>query len=591
MWRWARKFPSAGYSAAFASASLLVLVPAARLDFDRHHSGYVLAQAIAVHAGTSIHDGVAGQYGPVTPWLQSLALYFPASPALSLQLLNALLIAVTLFLLADMGRRCPEDWPDMRGAGWAAAFAWLVLCDVWIGVPMFPWSSTLAAALSVGTLYALSRAIRCSDEDSQMRATLWAMGAGAAVGLMPFTRINVGLASLAVIVVLCVVSFGSRGSATRRLSISVLVGAGATILACVAVLISSGAVVDYFMQAVLWPLQWGGRAAESKHTLGNLRGLLVQQAVPLIVFAAVLVLQFKADSRFDSHFRKRALAVFTVCSGLLIVVWEQKLVAVEVEGSEGWSSLLSPSRIVAIATTPNTSYIYLFFFTSLLVIVGVIGCASMALLRRGRESARICPWLLTAGLGLASLTQVVPTWDTRHVWWGAPIPLLLLFVAVDKVGSLWTPTRNSLWLPLVAAFVMATLSGHAFVTKDRVDAPTGSVLAGMRVEGSVARAITEDQNLLARYLQGAESAVFLVSDGDLSILSGTFRSADAYFVSWGDVPLLSTRLGTNPPIIIQRQTTDAAEGAEDEARAEVAKLTDYQLSASNGRLLIYTRRS
>lgn len=72
-------------SVAFAVASFFLLWPFARLDFDRHHDGYMLAQAIAVHQGASVHTEVFAQYGPVTLWLHSLALFLPMGPALALR--------------------------------------------------------------------------------------------------------------------------------------------------------------------------------------------------------------------------------------------------------------------------------------------------------------------------------------------------------------------------------------------------------------------------------------------------------------------------------------------------------------------------
>lgn len=181
-----------------AIASFFLLWPFARLDFDRHHDGCMLAQAIAVNHGEAVHADVFAQYGPMTPWLQSVALFLPIGPGLALRTLNVALVALTVFLLADMGRRTPRNWPVSTAVGWWAAIAWIALADVWIGIPMLPWSSTLAAMLSVATLYCLTKSLHYAEDARVVASAATALAGGLLLGLMPFSRINVGLSAMAV---------------------------------------------------------------------------------------------------------------------------------------------------------------------------------------------------------------------------------------------------------------------------------------------------------------------------------------------------------------------------------------------------------
>ena len=89
----------------------LIQIPFARIAFDSHHDGYMLAAAIGVKDGGVIHRDVVSQYGPITTLLHSVALLLPFGPALALRLFTAFQLAVTAALIADLGRVAPKGWP------------------------------------------------------------------------------------------------------------------------------------------------------------------------------------------------------------------------------------------------------------------------------------------------------------------------------------------------------------------------------------------------------------------------------------------------------------------------------------------------
>jgi len=119
------RFPAAIVGFGFLTA----LWPFARLDFDRHHDGYMLTAAIAHHTGLDLHREVAMQYGPLTTWTQELFLHLPIAPAFALRIWTILLLAATAAIIADLGRVAPDSWRLNLWTSSGAAVVWALMCD------------------------------------------------------------------------------------------------------------------------------------------------------------------------------------------------------------------------------------------------------------------------------------------------------------------------------------------------------------------------------------------------------------------------------------------------------------------------------
>ena len=566
-------------SVAFAVASFFLLWPFARLDFDRHHDGYMLAQAIAVHQGASVHTDVFAQYGPVTPWLQSLALYLPMGPALALRTVNVAFIAAAAFLLADMGRRMPRGWPVTRAVGWWAAIAWLVLADVWMAVPMLPWSSTVAAMLSVATLYLLGRSLRNAEDGCMRAASITALLGGAVLGLMPFTRINVGLSAVAVcLVVAALIVFWERGT-KRTVATLFIFGAALSMLTVVIVLARTASLAEFYRQSIEWPVTWGRNSIDGSHAQGWLRYTLIRQTFPVALACVALCLQFWARSGSSGRpVGRRNANIFTVSAGMIVVIWENLRIRTNAGEESWWKSLAS--ELFFYASSSNNEYLY--FFMALAVVVSVVTCATAAyrLLFRLASVSEMTPWLLLGGLALSGLTQSVPTWDPRHLWWAAPIGLLLLFSIVRAISDLHKLSGNLLMLPLVFVTVAGVFSGYTYWGFERVEGRPGTVIEGMLVNRAKFNQINEDTQFLRDHLSDSRSIIYLVDDGDLSVLDGQYRSADSYFVDWGGSPQVDTRILDGDPIVVQTSLFDKAK------TNELSRSTKYEVVARNPRLAI-----
>lgn len=528
----------------FGVAVFLLLVPVSRLDFDLHHDGYVLAGAIGVHEGLRVHTDVFAQYGPVLPWVQSLSLFLPVGNAFSLRLLNAALIAVGAYLLADSGRRTSTRWPVTRAVGWWAAISWVVLADVWLAIPMLPWSSTLAAVLLLLIWTFVSRAVFRSEMGSQGMARLNAALAGSVLPALIFTRLNVGIVALAGLLIVGA-TLGLRKLTSHR---------GLCLAAGTGVLVSFAAIAvpltlwkawsPYTNQAVVW--------AYSNHVgtspFWALQGpalLLIGQLVPIGLYAV-----WYLGIRFTPVALRRP-ELWTWFIGTLVVVFETRRIFTPDELSAKSGTLFTANRLFLLITQPNDQYLALFMSLVVGTIVFLVIRYSTSRKTRSRSKS-LLPWALLTVLAAAGLVQTAPTWDPRHIWWGLPPGLLLLFsffsTFVKKLGW-WS---HPLLIPILAASVMSAVSGWNFARIDRVEGADGTLIDNMYLKADTVAALERQRRFLAREVPQGTNVIFISPDGYLSVIDGRWRSHDPYFVSWGNPPPLPRRTKDVDFLVVQR---------------------------------------
>ena len=103
-----------------------------------------------------------------------------------------------------------------------------------------------------------------------------------------------------------------------------------------------------------------------------------------------------------------------------------------------------------------------------------------------------------------------------------------------------------------------------------------------------ARAIEEDTKLLLDSIPAGERAIFLVPNGHWAVLSGNYRSVDPYFVDWGPLPPLASRLNGHPVIVAASDVAASAilPGQAATSRDELRAL-GYAPVASNDRIVVF----
>jgi hypothetical protein len=544
-----------GGSITLGVAALCLMLPFARLDFDRHHDGIMLGAAIAVKDGLHVQGDAFAQYGPVTSWLQALSMFLPVSPALAIRVLNVILIAVVVFLLADIGRIRPMYWPTRLWAGRLAAATWVAVADVFAWVPMLPWSSTVAAALSAGALYCIVRSLHDAEAERASTAKRWACAGGFLVGAMPFTRVNVGLATIAVVLTIGVVLsfFRVRESACARL---VLAGLFSSLAFFVLVLFVTGSLGAWWQQSIVWPTKWQD-GTSSTMNVDALKSTVRALRVPLLV-VSVAAVAVKVLGRRRQRARS-GFAVANVIFGISILAYfflrgnqPGAIGAARVAGSSDW-----------LPRTSSTINYLAFLSWSVILVAPLFALVTVCLTIAGRHDRRSAvAWIMLGGFGVAGLVQVWPVSDSRHYWWGLPLGLLFLFSIPDEgVGEHAAALHrfNPYVLGLLPSLLIAGGAGTAYLAVPRQAAPDDSATSGMLMSADptnlamAAEPLDGDFEAMHRSVPDGRSTLFYVNDGIFSSFDGHYHSIDPYFVYWGLVPPVRERLADRPFIVVDNE--------------------------------------
>ena len=551
--------------------AFVLLVPFARLDFDPHHDGYVLAAAIGVHEGLHVHTDIFAQYGPVLPWLQGAALYLPFGPALDLRLLNAALLALSVFLLADLGRVTPTSWPITKRTGWWAAVAWFLLSDIWLYSPMLPWSSTVAIVLTLLMLGLVGRGIRRRDLHDQAWARFDFFAAGALCPVLFFTRINVASALLLGILALAIVGHKSFWR-NRGLLISASVGGVVAAGVITGVMYVQGALPEYARQAILYPFGYHVGVQASSSVLYPYLWALIQQ-LPAVLLIAVAVL-------FVRRSRSRTARVLTgTLAGCLVVAYENRRIVTEPTLDGWWSRLTSPNDVFLTGTQPNFNYLYLVVALALTSCMALVFAALLKWRRTGVLPAGSIRWGFLSALTLAGLAQTVPTWDARHVWWGIPIGVLLVGATIQTFMRETPGWTISFIVTILAVAIMACFSAWNYLYVARVEVTSGHLVQGMRIDSDLSDRLKRELDLQRESIPPGSAVLYLHPDGYVSVIDGSWRSMDRNFVSWGPLPALSDRLVGADVVLVQFGSLRMWE--------EGLSASGFRLRASSPETLIY----
>lgn len=545
-----------------ALMSAVALTPFGRLDYDRVHDGWMLAGAVSVKSGRTLHTDVFNQFGPVATWTQSLFLSLPVSPALALRLVTILMIAGTVFLLADMGRLRSTGFPVTQSSGLLAAVAWLVLSDVWGVGPMRPWPVFFTNFLVVLSAYLVSRAWMCIQESHLRRARVLLLCAGASIGIALFTRVASGLVILAALAV-CALAASRACPSVVRLAAWILPGflLGAGLI--VASLGMSGSLADFYGDSIVWPLEfWKPGPMEPLHFILEIAPVY---SPPVLIGALGLV--FVRRCRLSG----RRLVATTSLVGLAMLGVTFLLAGLAIH--DDYASYFSAGR-----------GLLLFLMSAIASTLAVLLWASIRIVTEGRASPTYLAWIAMSMFSFGALAEITPDYTLRHVWWSLPMGLLLLFAAVPKFSGSRQALGNPLIVPLVAIALYSAYIGALNVSATRVEAPAVSLAAGMQVAPRLAREITDDLAILDEHVN-AGTAIYLTATSDLAILGGRYTAADPYFTCYGLLPPLSQRVATASAIVVEREVGICPE-------LDVSQLAEFGFVevARNERLTIYGRK-
>ncbi len=546
-----------------ASLTAVALLVFARLDYDRIHDGFMMAQATAFNSGLSLHRDVSAVYGPVTPWIQGFFMTLPGPPALAVRLQTVAAISITVFLIADLGRLRPSKSPVSYSGAFLAAVTWVVVSDIWLGGPMRPWSSLVITLFVVLATYLALRGWYWAERARLGRSRILFGGAGFALGLTLFTRMSSGLLILAALAVgsLILIWLSRNG---RALFLCVVAGYMFAAAVVVAVLAMTQSVGPFVSDTIIWPLSY---FSGERLSLGRfLAEMLPIYGIPV----AVGILALWAIRKMARMQYRRQRAMVSLVGGLGILATLSLATRLKID--------------TALIVTYWTSWraLVFFFICGLTAAIAGIGFGLWNVSLRRDRGTSVLAWLVLGLLTLVCLVSIVPTINGRHIWWSLPLGLVMVYCVIQAVTRSHRLIENPLTLPLVAISLYACFTFGHNLALTRVDAPSNSVAAGMQVSREVADSLRSDEQLLTQSL-GQAKAVFFTVTGDLAVLRGSYAAADPFFTCWAPLPNLESRLQNRPPVVWDT-TIEECGGAG--VLAELDRL-GYILQDKNPRLSVY----
>ena len=518
--------------------AVVVLGAFAFIDFDPHHDGLMVAHVVALREGLVMHGEIYGQYGPVTPWSQLPYLLLPVSEGVALKIWNVAHIAATAALVADFWRVLPKAMNLRPWMAFVAAIAWVSTSDILLISNMLPWSSVHAAFLGTAGLYLLLAASRFLEIGRTRASNILVFTAGFLIGIIPFSRINVGLAIWFAVLVFMAVSFWMFRKRFIPPVLPLLMGFLTSIFIIFTMLLVTQSLSSYVQQSVLGPLEWsaGASGEEGWNTIPMLAytGLRV---LPAMMFLALSVFTWFMLARNKNRLPRLGRYLLALLGFALF-----SLASIEIAEAR--------EKLVAFVATPSVQNAYDFalrvfatgdhLYLYLAIILAVVSwTAAMFVLvfdgkaNKSNDNASIHALGLMGLVTGAMLVQLYPTWDLRHVWWGSPLVHLVLFMSIRLI---FKKTLAPLVVTMAFAFAVSLsflLSGVLQLQLPRTPAPQGTIAEGIALRPEQ-QEYFEGAAQLARMIPTDAKVAFVVRDGALPVVFGDYMATDKNFVWWAD---------------------------------------------------------
>ncbi len=537
---------SLSISVSLSICVFVILLPLVRLDYDAHHDGVMLASAIANHGGHAVHSGAFAQYGPTTVWIHSFSLIFSFPPALTLRVVTALMIAMTVFFVADLGRYSRRTLGLTSPVTIFASIAWFIIFDAFNWVQMLPWSSTFAQLQIVIGLYLVFGENRTSLNNRWSSFRSGAFCGGVIWSLLPFTRINIGLVLIPALLLILIFSEVKSSDARRTLR-SIMLGVSLGLISLVLILMFTNSLSQWWEQAIVWPARWNASLNSGTGMFLKLKFMYSNMANQIVSLAALLTVLFllqKLRSRWTFLLQ---LFVVSISSALAIKHFSSA-------SPQIWSASTIPQTFQGM-TNLRIGLLGFLFWSGLTL--SVLSSLLVLLRSMGKQSYNDGSMLLLFfAVSISGTVQIVPVSDSRHFWWGMPLIIVVLFRQVSKLLNHSSLLSFVLFTPLILASIFAVSLTRENLAQPRQAGPIGSVAEGMMFNSNLRDGVSkskqylENYQALSRWVGSDQSFIFLVRDGDLSVFDGEFHSIDESFVIWGPVKRFGSRVANAKGVVL-----------------------------------------
>jgi hypothetical protein len=464
-----------------------------------HHAGFQLAPSIGVSEGYMVHRDVHSQYGPLTSWMQGAWLSIFGDTLLSARILTALLLTLSAVLIAILMRQL--QMPAFVAI--ITATTWSLLSPAWMFIPMIglgllAWASITFLILSLASVIA---AVASRGTHVGLMVT-----SGALLGLSTFARGQIAAAVITLWLVAMIITLpkGNR----IRVFCATLGGFGSVVVVIFSFLAVNSA-LTYFIQDTL---------TEPSGYYVNLNyihefRLWILASVPL---AALLV-----SARFQG--RLPWIGRSPLGALLILMIGAAGVIAYFI-GSDTDPSVLRLGFLLGYTT-------FALFFIAMIAAVTfwlLDFWKSFQMRMKGESAPKLGSGKSAFGriallsMGAGSTIQFFPLFDAYHLWYLAPIPLVLL------IEYLWGQCSVEMGRRVVILLCALSVAGASVsvlnALQPRQTWERGGLLEGMRMS-SIKYAEFETVNtFLAKNVRG--TFINLCPSPIFSIWTGNFNSAD-----------------------------------------------------------------
>jgi hypothetical protein len=536
--------------------SFAAMLPVARLDPDIHHDGIMSTAASAFASLRRPHTDFFAQYGPANPVLQSLPVFAGLPSILGLRLMNAFFISLTIFLIVDMGRVAPKAWGLMQRSSFLAAALWFALADFFVGVTMLPWSSVIANCGVMLSIYLLVLGIDRDERSDIDRGRRTVIASGVVASVLPFLRLTTGAVYLTLVILLLVL-LGRSGAAYRYQQLGrwfcrgAVAGLGGQVIALALV----GSLAEWFRQSVLWPLRWKENIIDPLPFISASVDKSRFEIFLVVLFGLMLLILCRAKFPVGTIPRIDYLVYFAA-----FIIGSLLAAGIYASESDKTDLLLVTQFKYLARGRENLSLLFVLSTAGLLV---GIGCLALIWTQRSDQALvneRFGGALIGVG-AIATMSQVWPIPDSRHLWWGASVPILALVAWYSGNRRSVNAFFVMMSVPLVLASLVAFSITRNNLALPREAGPTGTALEGMMFGqsqgGTVDLGVYEESIRGLRTIVGDGDALFLSNNGFWAGYDNLYHSSDFGFVYWGPLRPLPERLLETSIVVIDLEVEPA----------------------------------
>jgi len=496
-----------------------------KFDFDGGHEGYLLTTAIAQADGFQIYKEYFSLYGSILPWTQSLVVSVSRfGSAINLRILDSLIIALIFFLILNLRRFIGPKKQGVHRILIFSAITWILLAYFFNGMSQHPWSSTIALAAQLVIVNLLFWILTLHQSKKIIFLPIFSIGG--LLAILPFTRLNVGIATLiSTYLILFTFSKSNKSFHFARARILAVNLIGIAMFISYFVLKSS--ISALFEQSILIP----GRVFTSSWMVGpenwNAIPVITRyffMSLPLVVIVILLVpILNRKIHEIDTNMTKYVVAISAILLGTLMAIF------LDVSQRGFW---LYQRLIVFVMVFGITISVFL-------IVRHMVNVATKV--NMSNEIAHV-HLVVLAFFGLSGIVQIYPTHDPRHIWWGLPLLILLVPLALDLPKSLPKISQGTTayaTIILVLAGAVFALGTQESLSSRRVSIDFDSPFRGMEVTPEKYRKLKSEFLFLKEHLE-PNSLVYFQCGVDethwLATFDGRYHSKSLWFVDLSFYP-------------------------------------------------------